>query len=452
MSDNKTHAVIAGGGLAGSLLALTLAERGMRVSVVEKRGDLRSEEAPSGRSINLALSERGIHALKGVGLADTVLENTIPMRGRIIHAVNGETKFLPYSRHSHEFIRAISRPGLNRVLLQRAGDNDQIELHFDTAVSSIDLVQKTISITGSDGQANSLSYDLLFGADGAGSVVRSEIEQSVDLGYQQSMLAHGYKELTIGPEADGGFKLEKEALHIWPRGTYMLIALPNMDGSFTCTLFLPQNSTPGFEQLTTPQAVDAFFSDQFADAKELIPDLTEQFFANPTGVLGTIRCEKWTADGATLILGDAAHAIVPFFGQGMNCAFEDVSVLADFMDSSNYADFSDLLVDYEASRIPNANAIADMALDNYIEMRDLVADPVFRLERSVALELERRHPDHFIPKYSLVSFNRISYQRAHEIGHAQQHMLKTLCQDCTSLDEIDWDRAASMVLTLPELS
>ena len=442
------HAVISGGGLAGSLLALVLANRGMRVTVFEKRGDLRSLKAPSGKSINLALSERGIHALSKVDLADQVLKGTIPMRGRMVHARDGTTSFLPYSQKDSEYIRSVSRPGLNRILLEKAGLHPNIELHFNSEVLSIEPDKKVVSLNSGHSFGREVSYDLLFGTDGAGSLVRSSLHAFSDIGYRQEMLGHGYKELSMPALADGSFVLEPEALHIWPRGTYMLIALPNLDHTFTCTLFLPFDDDPGFNQLKEESQISAFFDSQFQDAVPLIPSLLTDFMTNPTGRLGTVRCDKWTYGDTALILGDAAHAIVPFFGQGMNCAFEDVSVLAEMLDAETHESWSELLHDFEKERIVNTNAIADMALTNYIEMRDLVADPAFRLRRSVALELEKRFPERFIPKYSLVSFHRVPYKQAQEIGQKQEFILKTVCEGKRGIAEIDWELAEMLVAEL----
>jgi kynurenine 3-monooxygenase len=267
--------------------------------------------------------------------------------------------------------------------------------------------------------------------------------------FSREMLEHGYKELEMPALERGDFAMPHDALHIWPRGTYMLIALPNLDHSFTCTLFLPLDGDPGFNQLNDPGTVQSFFETQFPDAVPLLPNLQSDFFGNPTGMLGTIRCSSWTKFGNSLILGDAAHAVVPFFGQGMNCAFEDVSVLASMLDGSPKTNWPELLSAFEASRIPNANAIADMALENYIEMRDLVADEGFQFRRRVALELEQRFPDRFIPRYSLVSFNRVPYKEVQEMGRAQAAILEQLCASKSNIEEINWDDAKNLVMSLP---
>ena len=373
------------------------------------------------------------------------------MKGRLIHGLDGSTKRLPYSSNPDEFIRSISRPGLNRLLLEAAGANEHISLQFNAEVNAVHLENQSIDIRQADGQSSRLTYDVLFGADGAGSAVRQSLGLEDPSSFSREMLEHGYKELEMPARTDHSFAMEHDALHIWPRGTYMLIALPNLDRSFTCTLFLPLDGTPGFNQLTEPEAVQAFFETQFPDAVPLLPNLQGDFFGNPTGMLGTVRCASWTKHGNTVILGDAAHAVVPFFGQGMNCAFEDVSVLADMLDEQSHQNWPDVLSAFESERIPNANAIADMALENYIEMRDLVADPAFQLRRQVALELEHRFPNRFIPRYSLVSFNRTPYRRVQEMGKRQAAMLDLLCSSIDHFDNVNWDEAARLVEALPKI-
>lgn len=463
--NQQNHIVIAGGGLAGALLALVLANRSFKVTVLEKRSDLRSYHAVGGRSINLALSERGIQALNKVGLAEKALEQTIPMRGRLIHDTAGNTNFQPYSQNPNEFIRSISRPGLNRLLHSHASDHPNINLIFDAQVESVSDV---IHFSDASGTQQTIPFDILIGADGAGSIVRKELGIEVLPGFSQDLLEHGYKELEMpalkvgttnssvktalnetSSRSANPFAMEKEALHIWPRGTYMLIALPNLDGSFTCTLFLPLEGKPGFNQLLTPQDVRAFFEEQFPDVLQHLPGLESEFFANPVGKLGTIRCPKWSDNKRSLILGDAAHAVVPFFGQGMNCAFEDVAVFADMLDqhqkASKSVDWPSFFKQFQSSRIGNANAIAEMALENYIEMRDLVADDAYRLRRQVALELERRYPDRFRPRYSMVSFSSIPYKTVQQIGAKQSRILHDLCATASSIEEIDWIQAKQMI-------
>lgn len=445
--------VIVGGGLAGSLLSIYLARNGFHVVVYEKREDPRSADGPGGRSINLALSRRGIRALGDVGLDARVLREAIPMRGRRLHEAGGQDVLLPYGRRENEYINSVSRSQLNRILLD-AAEEAGVELHFGSEVDSVDPESNTVRLRSDEtGDTSDVSYTVLIGADGAASAVRTALDKQVRLGVSQELLEHGYKELTIPPSGDGSFQIEPEALHIWPRGTHMLIALPNTDGSFTCTLFMAMSGDPGFEQIQTARDLTSFFEANFPDAANLIPDLETEFFENPTGLLGTIRCRRWH-HGNVLILGDAAHAIVPFYGQGMNSAFEDCTRLDRILRSrlvgaGRHPDWPAVFAEFESDRRDDANAIADMALENYVEMRDRVADPEFRLRRAVALELERRLPEHFIPGYSLVSFHTIPYARALEMSRRQEDLLTHLTENATSLDDIDWERALDTVLSSP---
>jgi len=450
--DPSDPIVIAGGGLAGSLMAIYMARRGLSVALYEKRGDIRTAGAPSGRSINLALSRRGIHALRGVGLDARVLREAIPMRGRLLHETKGPGRFLPYGRRENEYINSVSRTELNRILLDEA-EVAGVALHFESPIESVDVGPSVARVRPeATGELREVSFTALVGADGAASVVRSSLDDQVGLGISQELLEHGYKELTIPPESEGSFRLEPESLHIWPRGTHMLIALPNTDGSFTCTLFMAMDGDPGFEQIETPDDLGAFFRTNFPDTSTLIPDLETEFFLNPTGILGTIRCKRWHS-GNALILGDAAHAVVPFYGQGMNCAFEDCAefdrILGTHTGAQQDVDWPSVFAEFESVRRGNANAIADMALENYVEMRDLVADARFRLRRAVALELERRAPEQFIPRYSLVSFHTIPYERAREMGRRQEELLRRLTENQDSLDNIDWEAAEKTIRSSP---
>ncbi|NNF05021.1 MAG: FAD-dependent monooxygenase [Rhodothermales bacterium] len=450
--DRTQPVVIAGGGLAGSLLAIQMARKGFRTLLFEKREDIRRTDAVSGRSINLALSHRGIRALARVGLDARVLREAIPMRGRRLHEADGTYRFLPYGRREVEYINSVSRTELNRILLDSA-EAEGVELHFETGVDSVDPDERAVRVRPTESaETETLPFAALIGADGAASAVRTSLDERIGLGVGQELLEHGYKELTIPPAADGSFRIEPEALHIWPRGTHMLIALPNTDRSFTCTLFMAMNGRPGFEQIEREDELTSFFESTYPDTRELIPDLKSEFFNNPTGILGTIRCDRWHV-GATLVLGDAAHAIVPFYGQGMNCAFEDCAVLDEMLidvgPGSEWTDWEAVFKRFESVRRENANAIADMALENYIEMRDRVADPEFRLRRAVALELERRLPDLFIPMYSLVSFHTIPYRRALEIGRNQEELLRRITDGASALGDIDWDAAEAAVRSAP---
>lgn len=442
-SDNTI--TIVGAGLAGSLLAVYLARRGFRVTVYEQLPDMRREDVPSGRSINLALAERGIHALRQVGLYERVDEFAIPMRGRMVHALGAEPELQPYGTREHEVIYAAHRAKLNEVLLSAAEAEDGVTIHFDHKLTGGDAAAGRLEFhDGRNDRSLNVDAGPIIGADGAGSGIRGLIERTTETRTDSDLLDHGYKELTIPPADDGDFRIEPHALHIWPRGGYMLIALPNTDRSFTATLFLANDGDPGFEQLDSDAAVRSFFERQFPDVLPHIPELEREFRERPTGVLGTVHCPAWHHDGRVLVIGDAAHAIVPFHGQGMNCAFEDCERLAAIVDELG-DDWASVFERFETERRPNAEAIAAMALENYVEMRDAVRDPNFKLKRELERELETRHPDRFVPRYSMVMFHRVPYAEALERGRIQSRILERLTEGRRSLDDVDWDAAGRMV-------
>jgi kynurenine 3-monooxygenase len=429
---------IIGAGLAGSLLAIYLAKRGIGVDVYESRGDMRLEEVAAGRSINLALSNRGIAALREVGMDAYMLAEAVPMFGRMIHSPTGETKLLPYSGRKGEYINSISRGGLNIALINEAERHSNVKFHFHKRCAGFDC--ETGMATFNDGTTT--DADTVIATDGAGSVVRQSMEQQVD-GFASSseFLEHGYKELHIPPADGGGFLLEKNALHIWPRHQFMMIALPNWDGSFTCTLFLSKvGAGNAFERLVDDATVREFFDMEFRDAVPLMPTLGDDFFTNPTGDLGTLKCWPWHAGGKVLLLGDAAHAMVPFYGQGMNCAFEDVRVLASLIDE-HAADWPVVFERYAAVRKPDTDAIQEMAVDNFYEMRDRVVDPVFQRKRTIETRLEQEYPEYF-SRYSMVTFREdMPYAEAMRRGNAQDRFLMEFCRNlkdvsAVSLDEV----------------
>ena len=437
--------VIAGAGLAGTLLAVFLARHGHEVRLIERNPDLRRHAAPAGRSINLALAERGIHALKKAGVFAQVEDLLIPMRGRMLHDLEGHLKLQPYSRNADEVIYSVSRAGLTAALLDAAEDTGRVEVLFNHRITALDIEAGEVTVAAPlvDGE-QVLRARPLIAADGAGSLVRRTLAQAGHIAASEELLSHAYKELTIPPAPDGSFRIDPNALHIWPRGGFMLIALPNPDASFTVTLFMAEDGNPGFRQLTSRESVQAFFAGQFPDALELIPDLQDEFCNNPAGILGTIRCQPWHFADKVLLIGDAAHAIVPFHGQGMNCAFEDCVVLDDMLAEGN-ALSAELFARFSSTRKPDADAIADMALDNYIEMRDRVNDPKFHLQKALAWELEARLPDHFVPRYSMVMFRRIPYAVAKKRGALQSALLEKLTVGASTLDDIDMDRAVQTV-------
>ena len=434
---------IIGAGLAGSLLAIYLAKRGIAVDVFEARGDMRLEEIAAGRSINLALSDRGIAALREVGMDEYMLAEAVPMYGRMIHSVAGETRLLPYSGRQGEYINSVSRAGLNIALMNEASKYDGVKFHFNERCVGFDPSAGEAIFAG----GRRSSGDTVIATDGAGSAVRDAMMHgSVErFDFSQKWLEHGYKELHIPPaEADDDastFAIEKNALHIWPRHKFMMIALPNFDGSFTCTLFLSHvratgDTSAAFNELTTDSGVLEFFEREFPDAVPLMPTLLEDFFHNPTGNLGTVKCFPWNIGGKALLLGDSAHAVVPFYGQGMNCAFEDVRVLAGLIDEQGH-DWENVFENYGKIRKPNTDAIADMAEENFYEMRDAVADPVFVRKRELETKLEQSFPDYF-SKYSLVTFREdLPYAVAKSQGNAQDRLLMDICRGVENVAELD---------------
>ena len=419
--------IILGAGLCGSLLALRLAQKGLQVEVYEKRSDLRKVHSEGGRSINLAFSDRGNKGMKLVGLEKKVQSICIPMKGRMLHQKNGAKQLAPYSGRPHEYINSISREGLTALILDEAEAMPNVTLHFNHPCTSVDIDHKVAHFFNEiEHKSIEVEGEVIFGTDGAGSSLRRSYESHplFNIHVSQEFLSHGYKELEIPPAANGGFRTENNALHIWPRGEYMCIALPNLDGSFTVTLFL--NNTEGvfnFSNLKDANAVSHFFKSEFKDLFDLMPDLIEDFFRNPTSNLGTIKCDQWHYKGHTLLMGDAAHAIVPFYGQGMNASFEDVVVLDEAIEVYGN-DWQKVFETYQANRKKDTDAIADLAIDNFHEMKDHVANPIFREKRRIEILLEQQFPDSYFSKYALVTFNEhIGYREAMLRGRAQDQFL-----------------------------
>ncbi len=417
---------VVGGGLVGPLMAVYLAQKGFDVELYERRPDMRRVDVPAGRSINLAVTARGLKALQEVGLRDAVMKISIPMKGRMIHDAEGKTSFLAYGQKEDEVIYAASRELLNKVLLEAAGACKNVKMTFGKTFTTDDLGK---------------IKEPVIAADGAWSVVRKHMLENVrNFDYAQSFQTYGYKELHIPPDERGGFRMEKNALHIWPRNQYMLIALPNTDGSFTVTLFYPYD---GFEKLKTPEDVLAFFKRDFPDAAPLMPALAEDFFANPTGALVTVKCAPWN-DGNRVLIGDAAHAIVPFFAQGMNSGFEDCALLNSLIGEK--PDWAKVFDDFSLKRKADADAIADMAVENFHEMRAGVTDPKFALKKQVGFALEQRWPEKFIPRYSMVIFHpEIPYAEAKRRGSAQGEILEKLCANINAPEELDWKEAERLL-------
>ena len=435
---------IAGAGLVGSLLSVMLGNLGYKVRVLEKRADMRRRSVDGGRSINLALAERGIHALRRAGLMQQVQSLLIPMKGRMLHSLAGELEFFTYGQRPDELIYSVSRTGLNELLMNAAEASKNVELRFDQELKSLDFASNEMTLLDENDREYRLNYDILIGADGAGSRVRRAMLPVVDGVDDSELLDHDYKELTIPAAADASHQIEKEALHIWPRGGFMLIALPNLDGSFTVTLFLKKSGPVSFDSLDSRQAVLDFFGKYFADASKLIPHLSDEFFENPTGILGTVRCSPWKLDDKVLLLGDASHAIVPFHGQGMNAGFEDCELFVEMLEKHEH-DWTKAIYEFDATRKDDADAIADMALENYVTMRDSVRDPKFQLKKELGFRLERHFPDRFIPRYSMVMFHRIPYSVVYARGKIQQTILDQLVEERRSLDEVDFETASELI-------
>jgi len=445
----KKNITIIGAGLVGSLLAIILSKRGYKVKIFERRGDMRNENIAAGRSINLALSDRGIKALEEVGIMSDIRKICIPMNGRFIHNADGHSTFQPYGKEG-QFINSVSRGELNKQLMTLA-EAQGAEIYFHHKCEAIDWSAGMVTFETKEAKLVSQKADLIFGADGAFAASRLQHQLQHDrFQYSQYYIDYGYKELHIPPDKNGGFQLEKNALHIWPRGNYMLIALPNIDGSFTCTLFFPFEGNISFASLNSEEKVQSFFNNKFADAIELMPTLVEDFFNNPTSSLVTVRCFPWIRADKFALIGDAAHAIVPFFGQGMNCGFEDCSVLSSLMDKQG-EDWSKILSSFQQLRKPDGDAIAELALINFIEMRDKVADPKFLLQKKIEARLHQQHPDKWIPAYSMVTFRPdIRYSEALERGNKQEAIM----QDVMQLENIEdsWDSDAIEQFILGKLN
>lgn len=465
--------LIVGAGLVGSLAAVYMAKRGFNVEVYERRPDMRKVGISVGRSINLNISCRGIEALKRVGIADDVLAEVVPMMGRMMHARDGALTYQPYGKDDSEFGNSVSRGGLNKLLMDIAEETGTVNFHFNMKADNADFDSNTMTFIDEKGKKIEVRASVIIGTDGAGSAVRNAM-MKLD-GFESSVepLDYGYKELYIAPNEDGGFKIDKNALHIWPRGTYMLIALPNFDGSFTVTLFLPYKGDVSFEKLTTEEAIRDFFNEHFHDATELMPDFVETFMNNPTGHMETIKCFPWNVGGQVLLMGDAAHGVVPFFGQGMNCGFEDLTIfeecIADHIANGGAlyverrlrkdeeprksgrlqlegeSNWENLFTEFVQRRKENCDAIADMAVENFIEMRDKVGDPKFLLAKAVEKVLEKKFPGRYVSRYSLVTFSNVPYKLAKDAGIVCDEILSELVSGIDKADDVDLQRAEKLI-------
>ena len=420
----KKSVTIVGAGLVGSLLSIYLSKRGYKVNVFERRADMRLETMSAGRSINLALSDRGWRGLEGVGIADDIKKISIPMYGRFIHHKDGTNAYQPYGK-DNQAIYSVSRADINMKLMDLAEQQENVNIQFNKKCTLIN--RKDLAITFEDNvtkETSNSSADLLFGADGAFASSRLSIQlQSDRFEYNQHYIDCGYKELIIPAGKNGEFLLDKNALHIWPRGSFMMIALPNPDGNFTCTLFLPFEGEKSFSNLKTDKQVEDFFKSEFSDAFTLMPTLISDFKTNATASLVTVKCSPWVFDNKIGLIGDAAHAIVPFYGQGMNCGFEDCVVLNELIEKHN-DDWDIIFPEYEQLRKPDGDAIADLAIANFVEMRDKTADPKFILQKKIEAKFSQHYPDKWIPLYSMVTYSpHIRYSTALKEGQKQQKIM-----------------------------
>ncbi|MCZ6695278.1 MAG: NAD(P)/FAD-dependent oxidoreductase [Acidobacteria bacterium] len=417
LTTDSGTVVLVGAGLGGSLMAILLGRAGYRVRCFEMRPDPRAGSPRVGRSINLAISARAIHALGTIGLAKDVLAVGIPMRGRMIHDLNGRTVFQPYGTVAEHANYSVSRAELNIALLNAAAALPNVEFRFGMKCAGVDPEAGIVTFAEpgdsqpESGRRETAVGDVIIGADGAFSTVRQQIQRQDRFDYQQSFLSHGYKELTLPPGDGGGFALDRNALHIWPRGGFMMIALPNRDGSFTCTLFWPLEGANSFAALRTGEEVRRFFTGVFPDAARLMPDLEAEYIRNPVGSLVTVRCSPWRYGARVVLLGDACHAVVPFHGQGANAAFEDCVVLDECI-RSLAPDWSRVFSSFEALRRENTDALADLSIANFEEMRDHAGSRAFRLKKGLEKGLHRLFPSWFIPLYMMISFTRIPYAAA----------------------------------------
>ena len=429
------HIVIIGGGLVGSMLSCYLAKRGHQVSVYERRPDARRAGYIGGKSINLALSNRGWAALDKIGMRERIEKISLPMSGRMVHNIDGTTAYIPYGKEG-QAIYSVSRGDLNIELINEAEKSPRVKFFFDEVCSHIDFEKNTVQLTNTvTKETTSVTADHIFGSDGAFSAVRYEMQKTPQFVFSQTYETYGYKELTIPAGPNGSWHIENNTLHIWPRKSFMMIALPNIDGSFTCSLFASYKGENGFDRLKTEKDVEDFFQAHFPSALKHLPNLKKDFFANPIGALVTMRCFPWVYKNTALI-GDAAHAVVPFYGQGMNCGFEDVRILDEILDATD-GNWEEALNTYQYSRKPNADAIANLALYNYIEMRDLSAQPEFQLRLKIEKKIAAHFPQKFNTLYSMVTFDQVPYAEAQKKATEQG----TLLDEIMRIDNIadKWD-------------
>ncbi|WP_017721584.1 FAD-dependent oxidoreductase [Kamptonema formosum] len=434
-----------GAGLAGCVLAIYLARRGFVVDIYERRYDMRKVPFSGGRSINLTLSARGIYVLKQIGLYEEVMKAAIPLKGRMMHSLSGELAFQPYGRKNSEVLYSIARNQFNIALMNEAEKYANVRIHFNQQCAGMNFDTGELKLRDeTNGQQTALKASPVIGTDGSASALRMSMLKERGFNFSQSYLNHGYKELTIAAGPNGEFLLEKNALHIWPRGQYMLCGFPNLDGSFTALLFAPFYGEESWETWNSKIKVTEFFKRQFPDTLPLMPALVEKYFAKTAGSLLTIKCDPWHVRDKALLLGDAAHAIVPFHGQGMNCALEDCAYLDECVEKYG-TNWKKVFPEFQKQRKVNTDAIADLSLENYIELRDRVANPKFLLKKKVELALSERYPNDFIPNYSMLAFHRIPYSEARDRGIIQTRIVDELCEEIEALEEVSWEKADFLV-------
>ncbi len=419
----KNKITILGAGLVGSLAGILLQKRGYTVTILERRPDMRKASISAGKSINLAMSLRGWAALEMAGLRKEIEEIAIPMYGRQIHNIDGTSPFQAYGKNN-EAIYSVSRGDLNKKLMSLA-EQCGVRILFNQRVDEVELQSNKLSIMDLESNTPSAfgDHDIVIAADGAFSALRNAYVKTDRFNYSQYYIEHGYKELFIPAGENNSFLIEEKALHIWPRKNFMLIALPNFDGSFTCTLFFPFEGNPSFASIKTREEAESFFNEQFPDAVKLMPTLIDDYFKNPTSSLVTVKCFPWIYEDKSMLIGDAAHAIVPFYGQGMNAGFEDCRILMETIDNSTDKEWGNIFKTYQEARKKNGDAVADLALQNFIEMRDLVADPEFLARKKIEKQLGLLYPAEFNSVYEMVSFSHTSYHVAISCQKAQDRLL-----------------------------
>lgn len=430
--------IVVGAGPVGCVLAVLLARRGFDVEMFEKRPDMRRADITGGRSINLVLTDRGLRALERIGLRDEILELTVAVRGRMMHSTDGELSYQPYGKDESECNYSVSRGRLNEFLLDAAADRG-VEIHFQREVADLDVdAGRLIFDDGSETEAG-----LVFGCDGAPSAVRKALVDRCGFDESVEFMSWGYKELLFPAGPDNTYRMEKNALHIWPRGEHFLMGLANLDGSFTGTLYLPREGKYSFAELDNPRRLQAFFDEYYADAVEVLGDFVDEFLAHPTGKLGTVRCAPWQVGDRVLLLGDAAHGIVPFFGQGLNCGFEDCVVLDDLLEEGGSLEA--IFETFFQQRKSNTDAIADMALENAVEMGDKVSDPDFLFRKKVESVVERELPSLYRTRYAMVMYSTIPYRVVFEIGEVQKELIAELSKGLEQAEEVDLDMARELI-------